>query len=114
MLGAIAIWLAAAHRPALAPLRRSGRWEKIVTPAAQRMRAYRRRQRDGMIRLSIDVPDVAITELLVRNRYMARLAADADDRAVLRDALQRFLDDLCVAPVTVSRIARSISGKLSA
>jgi hypothetical protein len=86
----------------------------MTSAAASRMRAFRRRQRDGLILLVVSVPDVAITELLVRNRYMSRFAADAGDRAAVCAALELFLRDLSAAGVTPSRPTALFSDKLPA
>jgi len=84
-----------------------------VTPAAGRMQRYRERQRAGLIRLSIDVDDTAVPEMLASNGYIAR--DRIDDRDAIGEALGRFLADLSkpTPGVTVSRLRGAISARLA-
>ena len=59
---------------------------------SDRKRRHRQRQRDGIVRLVIEVDRLWWAEALARGRYIAN--PDEDDRAELEAGTQRLADDL--------------------
>ncbi len=58
--------------------------------AAERARKHRRREREGLLHLGIDVPSEFI-ELMIAERYLNE--PDAADRHAIEKAVQTFLAD---------------------
>ncbi len=58
--------------------------------AAERARKLRRREREGLLHLGIDVPS-AFIELMIAERYLTE--PDAADRHAIEKAVEKFLVD---------------------
>ena len=62
----------------------------MATPAADKMRRYRRRQKAGRVMLTIEVDVTALTDFLADRGFI--MPWDADDRAAIAKALATALD----------------------
>ena len=58
--------------------------------AAERARKHRRREREGLQHLGIDVPH-AVIELMIAEKYLTE--PDAADRHAIENALETYLAD---------------------
>ncbi|MPZ38495.1 MAG: hypothetical protein GEU95_10565 [Rhizobiales bacterium] len=64
-----------------------------MSNVADRVRAYRKRRNDGLVCITIEIPEVELAEGLYGCCFLKR--SEIDDREAIRAATERFVRMLC-------------------